>query len=235
MTADDQRSTVENRVENGNRPNVRTRTIVYVDGFNLYFGMREATGHRDLWLNVFNVAHELAQERELVGVKYFTADVSGKGPNAGKAQRQRIYLAALQEACPDLQILKGKYQVSRRRCRQCLHEWNHSEEKMTDVRIGVEIVRDAFLDRFDLAIVVSADSDLIPAVEAVQKDFGRRQNVRPRKGIIVAFPPKRQSAALKKVADAAFDISTSILRDNQLPPVVQRGQRTDLRRPEKWN
>lgn len=35
---------------------------------------------------------------------------------------------------------------------------------MTDVNIAVEMMRDAFQDRFDAALLISADSDLVASL-----------------------------------------------------------------------
>lgn len=80
------------------------------------------------------------------------------------------------------------------KCFSCGNEWLRHEEKKTDVNIAVRILDDAYDDRFDKAIVVSGDSDLVPAIQSVYTRF-------PEKRIIVAFPPKRNSAELKLVAE----------------------------------
>lgn len=49
------------------------RVIVYVDGFNLYFGMMQAGFSYCRWLNVKNLALTLLQShQQLIEVKYFT-------------------------------------------------------------------------------------------------------------------------------------------------------------------
>ena len=81
--------------------NTPVRTAIYVDGFNLYFGMRSAGLDHCRWLNVFELAGKIGLDRDVRSVHYYTADV--KGGN-GKSQRQRVYLAALAEVCPDLRM-----------------------------------------------------------------------------------------------------------------------------------
>ena len=207
------------------------RAAVYVDGFDLYFGMRAAGLHGSRWLNVFELAGKLGQDREVVSVNYYAADVKGGG---GKSQRQRVYLAALAEVCPDLRIVRGKYQERRQRCPECDNRWTTYGEKMTDVRIAVDIVTDAWSDQFDVAIVVTADSDLIPAIEAVRSKFGTDGETDQAKGAIVAFPPQRQSRGPKIAADDVFDINPSLIENSQLPPIVPREGKPPLTRPERW-
>lgn len=106
---------------------------------------------------------------------------------------------------------------------------------MTDVRIAVELLGDAFKDRFDVALVVSADSDLVPAVRAVHEGTGGDANLTGRKAVIAAFPPRRRSAQLKRECDSHFTISTSVLENNLLPEVIQRSGKSELVRPPQWN
>jgi uncharacterized LabA/DUF88 family protein len=76
-------------------------------------------------------------------------------------------------------------------------------------------------------ILVSADSDLIPAIESV-----RRVNEEVR--LIVAFPPKRQSVDLRKLADGQFAIGEDTLRAALLPPVVTAADGYQIHRPSEW-
>ena len=40
-------------------------------------------------------------------------------------------------------------------------------EKMTDVNIATHLIIDAFQDRYDMAMLISGDSDLVPPIKAV--------------------------------------------------------------------
>jgi hypothetical protein len=52
----------------------KERVAVYVDGFNLYFGIREAALDNCRWLNLRKLAENLLQHnQELVAVNYFTS------------------------------------------------------------------------------------------------------------------------------------------------------------------
>lgn len=62
------------------------RVIVYIDGFNLYFGMREAGFDHCRWLNLKKLIENLLQpNQELKEIKYFTSRVSN---NPDKQKRQ---------------------------------------------------------------------------------------------------------------------------------------------------
>ena len=53
------------------------RVMVYVDGFNLYFGMVESGLHHCKWLDINKLITScLTPNQEAVAIKYFTSRVS---------------------------------------------------------------------------------------------------------------------------------------------------------------
>ncbi len=198
------------------------RVIIYVDGFNLYFGMRSA-GIIGKWLDLRQLAENLIKsDQKVVGVKYFTSAVSG---NPAKEMRQRTYLEALKES--GVQIYYGKYTSNRMKCRYCGGSWIAYSEKMTDVNIATEILHDAYADKFDVAILVSGDSDLVPPVKQTQALF-------PKKKIVVAFPPQRKSKELTKAAKGYFTIGRSNILASQFPASITKKDGHVLRKPATW-
>ena len=84
------------------------RVAVYVDGFNLYFGLRERYGRKYLWLDLQVLAASLLRpDQSLEKVRYFTARV--RNDVAGQ-QRQSDYLDALGERSPLVEIRDGRFQ-----------------------------------------------------------------------------------------------------------------------------
>lgn len=114
-----------------------------------------------------------------------------------------------------------------RQCRRCGNTWTDYEEKMTDVNIAVQLLADAFDDRFDTALLISADSDLTTPVQQVRARF-------PAKRVIVAQPPGRNSVQLATAATAAFTISETKVRQNQLPAAVTTASGYVINRPVHW-
>lgn len=200
------------------------RVITYIDGFNLYFGLREGGFRRFLWLDLVDMSTRLLRPpQKLVQSKYFTARVASP---PDKQRRQSVYLEAL-ATLPDLQIFYGKYQLNRRQCRNCNYTDSVPSEKMTDVNIAVELLTDAFQDHFDTAMLISADSDLRGPIEAVLRLF-------PTKRVVVAFPPKRNSAELMRVASAYLHIGRAALAGSQFSDEVTKSDGYVLRRPVSW-
>ncbi|MFF2026701.1 NYN domain-containing protein [Streptomyces sp. NPDC058171] len=200
--------------------------IVYVDGFNLYHGLHEKYGRRFLWLDLEKLARTLRPRDQLVKVKYFTASVMND-PDA--LSRQDTYLQALSAYSGEtVEIVKGRYQAKRKTCRQCGGSWTHYEEKETDVNIAVSLVADVATKAATSAVIISADSDLAPAVR-------KAKSLAPGTHIMAAFPPKRFSNELKTLMPASFPIGRAKFAGTQLPDQI-----TDpvtghvLALPAKW-
>ncbi|HET9790614.1 MAG TPA: NYN domain-containing protein [Candidatus Angelobacter sp.] len=201
--------------------------MAYVDGFNLYFGLKEAAWRRFLWLNLPKLADLLIDKtyQDLLLTKYFTTRISGP---PGKKKRQSDYLEALDCHCQkSLVMFFGRYQDEPWTCARCEHTEQVSHEKKTDVNIAVEMITDAHANSFDTALLISADSDLVPAVAAVRRLF-------PEKRVVVAFPPERFSTELKGMAHASFTIGRAKFANAQLPETVIKRDGTALTRPDKW-
>ena len=95
------------------------------------------------------------------------------------------------------------------------------------MNIAVELLADAYDDKFDTAIVVSADSDLARPITTIRERF-------PGKRVVVAFPPNRASKHLRSVATSSFSIGRDVMRDSQLPENVVKRDGSVFTRPSTW-
>ena len=203
------------------------RVAVYIDGFNLYYGLRSKGWRRYYWLDLRRMAKSLLQpDQELAMVRYFTARALPEPQDPGKVLRQQTFLEAL-ETLPELYIHYGKYARKSYTCHNCGATWKTYEEKMTDVNIAVELLGDVQNKVFDRAIIVSGDSDLTGPVTAVRSRY-------PDKEVVVAFPPDRVSKQLRQVSTASYVIGRKNFRDSQLPDRVTRADGYVLTRPSSW-
>ncbi len=201
-----------------------SRVIAYIDGFNLYHGLRAAGLKDSRWLDLHGMCMSLLHpDEQLELVRYFTSWVKD---NHVKAARQAVYVDALR-ARGGIEIDFGHFLSSTVQCFECGNVWRKNEEKKTDVNVAVRLLEDASDDRFDTAIVVSGDSDLVPPVESVLRRF-------PRKRVIVAFPPRRRSSQLAQAASAADSIYPQTVRTNRLPDPVRTSGGVDLYAPSGW-
>jgi uncharacterized LabA/DUF88 family protein len=127
----------------------------------------------------------------------------------------------------DVSIYYGRYQINSFTCRNCSFVHQIPNEKMTDVNIAVELMQDAFQDRVDTALLISADSDLVGPVVAVQKLF-------PTKRVVVACPPGRSSVNLCRAAAAHFRIGRASIAKSLFPETVLTASGFALKRPASW-
>lgn len=201
----------------------KERVLVYVDGFNLYFGMLEAGLENCKWLDIRLLAQNLLkEEQEAVGIKYFTSRVSN---NPDKQKRQTTYIEALESV--DIQIFYGHYQRQSVECKRCGNIRPDYSEKMTDVNIATQILVDAYQDKYDTAMLISGDSDLVPPIRAVHENF-------PHKRVFVAFPPKRFNNSVAMVARGSMTIGRKKLTDSQFEVEVVKKDGFKLAKPSNW-
>jgi uncharacterized LabA/DUF88 family protein len=200
------------------------RVIAYVDGYNLYHGLREKGWKWFYWLNIQAMVQNLLKpNQELVSTKYFTTVVK-RPPD--KRNRQAAFLEALQ-TLSDFKIFYGHWLSNPVTCRKCGHTYEAYHEKMTDVNIAVELMSDASQNRLDMALLVSADSDLVGPVKAIGGLF-------PQKRVVIAFPPARYSSALKAVAHGYTRIARNVMSNSVFPDKVVKRDGFVLARPLEW-
>jgi len=201
------------------------KVIVYIDGFNLYHGLVDKGWRRYLWLNVQKMASSLLKfNQELVETKYFTARITVG--DAAKKQRQTTYIEAI-KTLNGLIIIEGKYHSESYLCHNCGFTHNIPSEKMTDVNIASQMIIDAVNDKLDTALLVSADADLVPAIEIIRSAYAKKR-------IVVAFPPNRYSKDLANSAQSSYFIGRMHFAKNQLEEKVTRADGFILERPKTW-
>lgn len=202
----------------------KERVISYIDGFNLYFGIKTKLPDNLLWIDVQKLTNNLLlPSQSLLHTNYFTSRISNNPP---KQARQNTYLEAI-ETLSDVDIFYGQYNYQDRTCRKCGDTYSHSSEKMTDVNIACQLLSDAFQDKFDVAFLITGDSDLVPPIELIHQFF-------PKKRVFVAFPPNRQTNRLRQVAKGSMTIGRKSLLDSQFADNVTKKDGYVLKRPISW-
>lgn len=206
-----------------------TRSLIYVDGFNLYYGALYKTA--DKWLDLGKFFQRLRQDDDIQGIRYFTALVDGPA-----AIRQREYLRAL-ETLPQVKIILGKFKKKELKCGVAgcsnagTRTFSKSEEKRTDVGIAVHLMDDVYQDKADRFVVVSGDSDLVPALIMLKARF-------PNKKVFVYVParnPTRGAAVeLRAAADKHRDLPLDLIRKCQFPASIPDGSGGTINKPSSW-
>ena len=160
---------------------------MYIDGFNFYYGLKQSPKWRKYyWLDIVKLFETFMRpNQELVAIKYFSARPS----NIEQSRRQNAFFQANNEN-PKFHLILGKYLRKEITCFKCGNIIHTHEEKETDVRIATQIVADAYEKNSDVSIIVSADSDMIPAIELV---------LQTKQKVFVYFPPNQYSSNLASI------------------------------------
>jgi 6-hydroxy-3-succinoylpyridine 3-monooxygenase len=207
------------------------RVIVYIDGFNLYYGaVRDVP--RLKWLNIERFCRNLRPADDIQLIRYFSAMVTGPTrPN------QEVYLRAL-GTLGSVKVILGRFKNKQVRCGVggCSHTaqklFQIPEEKRTDVNIAVSMVDDAYQNQCDHLVLISGDSDLVPAVAVIRERF-------PEKRVTVYIPcrnPTRGAAVeLRAVATRHRDLPLLLLERSQFPDSFPDGAGGTLTRPAAWH
>lgn len=214
------------------------RTVAYIDGYNLFYGLLKGTSYK--WLDPTRLVSALLRDdHELVSVKYFTSPVKTYPHDTSALDRQKIYIQAL-TTLPNVEVIQGFYRkdavlmpVHEEECKTCPIAKNgfvkvvKLEEKRTDVNIASSMLLDAFNNNADAFVLVSGDTDFIAPVNIIRKDF---------KKTVIVFNPRETKSWLKDYASYYRDIPRNLPAECQLPDTIPYGKRGDrfVHCPDAW-
>lgn len=220
------------------------RTSIYVDGFNLYYRMLKGTpAHK--WLNLKTLAEQvLLPANHVTKVRFFTARVSAR-VDAEAPRRQQIYFDAL-SSVPEIEIHLGNFLVSKTwaglvppdlnpekpNAKPPFMPWPSvarvfkTEEKGSDVNLATHLLFDAFKGEFDVAAVITNDTDLAEPIRVVAKEMGRT--------VGILSPVPKPSESLVRHAAFVHHIREAHLASSQFPDELTTPKGKLVQRPESW-
>lgn len=195
-------------------PGVHVKAHVYVDGFNLYYGLRKHG--RSKWLDLARLATLLLPGDNIDQIHYFTARISPRPVNPQKHLRQQAYLRALR-TLPNLTIHYGHYLSYPTRMWLATPPPGgpntiaviKTEEKGSDVNLASQLLLDAFDSAYEIAVVISNDSDLATPISIVRRRFGL--------DVGVLNPHPKPSHKLRAVASFIRPIRAGAIQRCQFP------------------
>lgn len=206
------------------------RARVYVDGFNLYYRALKGTPYR--WLNIVELAKRLLDRDDIIDhVRYFTARVKARATDPDAPRRQHIYLSTL-ATLPNVTTHYGRF-LAKTKVRPLANnprsyvEVLDSEEKGSDVNLAVHLVNDGWRRSYDVALILSQDTDLAEAMRIVKEELGLKIG-------LVSLDGKEPNANLAGVASFVRHISKSDLVASQFPNPILRPDGSELRKPATW-
>jgi len=209
---------------------MRNRSIIYIDGFNLYYGAVKNTPWK--WLDMEKYFSLLLPDDDIQIIKYFTAKILGSHKS-----NQEIYIKALL-TLNKVQVIYGLFKYKKIKCLvgNCTYQGSRSfdvpEEKRTDVNIAVHMIKDAIDDKCDRLIVISGDSDLVPAVKAVKL-------IAPNKKVIVYVPANNRvrgaANELRNSSDRHKTLPNNLLSKAQFPDQLTDFNGGIIQKPLSWS
>jgi len=207
------------------------RAIVYVDGFNLYYRALKGLGCN--WLNLQTLAGLLLPKYTIVKIRYFTALVAPSAHDRDQHLRQQTYIRAL-ETLPNIEVHYGTFMTGEKNMPDAA-EWRQgrlvqvrvikTEEKGSDVNIATHMLCDGFRDAYDVAALVSNDTDLVEPLRVIREELS--------KGVALLTPGKHPSPKLARYASTIRQIRPGVLRASLFPDVLSDVSGT-FSKPSGW-
>jgi len=212
------------------------RTAFLIDGFNLYHSVKQASKHLCLngagtrWLDIRALCSSylsaLGREYRLSEVYYFSA--LAKHLEATKPEvtlRHQKFIKCLKST--GIQVELGRFKQKDILCPYCNKRLLRHEEKETDVAISIKLLELLLLDLCDVAVLVTGDTDISPAVRTARR-------LCPTKEICFLFPYLRKNKELEKLARTCFTIKAGRYTQFQFPDHVILHDGTMIHKPGKW-
>lgn len=138
------------------------RVSVFIDGSNLYFKLRSFDVSNLSRFNYRGLIRWLVRERQIAYAGYYVGVVRAR-ENDEKGQRMRLaqrnFFNFLQSPQQGFALRKG----------YLMHSDDSYHEKGVDVQLAVDLLVGAYENSYDTAIVISSDTDLIPAMHKVKE------------------------------------------------------------------
>lgn len=184
--------------------------MVFIDGFNLYHFLNgkhyKNPDKHYKWINYRSLAKSLLPSNsEIISIKYFSAYAKW---DRGKVTRHRLFKRILED--DNIEIRMNKFQAKSKNIiiddstsskmytffgrtfpGKRIEGYTH-EEKQTDVDIGVQMYRGASKGQYDIALLISGDTDFEPVLKQIKADY-------PKKWIIVAVPNKNIPRSIREI------------------------------------
>lgn len=208
----------------------QSKVVFFIDGFNLYHALNHFAGgsdhfryHKYKWNSLRKLANCYVTKKDSIEeILYFTTIAKW---DAGKMARHKLYIRAQENE--GVKVVYGKFKRKEKKCTVCQKYFWTREEKQTDVNIAVFLFQLAIEDRYEKAIIISGDTDLIPAVNGIHSSF-------PGKEIGVVVPIGRSSEAFKQQTDFHHKMKETHLASSRFDDTITLRDSTTLTCPPNW-
>ena len=177
------------------------RVMIFIDGSNLYHGLLKNIGKTNIDLS--KLGEKLCGEnRRLIRIYYYNAPLD-LSRNKEKYKKQQKWFEKLRNA-PNISLVLVK--LIKRKRKSGKYEYFI---KGDDIHIAADMIKFAYNNAYDTAILVSGDGDFYPAIKVV-KDIGKR--------VENAYFKRSQSFLLRQKCDKSIRMDEFIKECLEQPP-----------------
>lgn len=142
----------------------KDRVAIFIDGSNLYYKLKELKIQHTTEFNYLGLCQKLARQRPIVFKGYFIGVVRVKGNDPKSLElrknQQRLF-----------SFLRNRGFIIRQG--YLLENNGKYHEKGVDVQLATDLLIGAYEDKYDVAIILSSDTDMLPAIRKI-KSLGKR-------------------------------------------------------------
>ncbi|MGH7816084.1 MAG: NYN domain-containing protein [Candidatus Binatia bacterium] len=206
------------------------RVNVYIDGFNFFYGAVKGTPYK--WLDFGKMCRLVLPNHQINKIKYFTAEVHARPHDPQQPARQQTYFRALRTTT-NLEIILGHFLISKVSMLIAGSPANapqyarvvKTEEKGSDVNLATHLLMDGFKSDYEMAVLVTNDSDLLEPIKVVRYALNLP--------VGLLNPHKRPSHALLPHATFIKQIRKGVLAASQFPATMTDKQ-GNFHKPASW-
>jgi len=174
------------------------RVAIFIDGNNFYFGLRKLYGDEKNLMNFdFKEFCDLLVSKDsLIVIFYYNAPLDIK-QDLEKYKSQQRFFDKIRKI-PKMNLILCK--LLKRKIKGTNDYYYVLKED--DLHMAVDLVKGAFKNTYDEAILVSGDGDFVPAVSAIQEEKKVVRNV---------YFKKSASSNLRQKCDKSIKLTKEIL------------------------
>lgn len=211
------------------------RIVFLVDGFNVYHSVRECLKKKEIqhgrWFDyrkyfewVVKTYPDFRPNSVVSRVRLYTALANHMDP--GVVDRHKIFLKALD--CHGVEHTLGNFKRKTLNCRAtCREKFQGHEEKETDINVALGVIEAFVRNEADCAVIVSGDTDLIPAIRTAKALF---ENIR----VGILTPAHKKNQHFRQFADFTIAIKPEHYAQFQLPPSINLPNGKIITKPPAW-
>lgn len=141
---------------------IMERISIYIDGANFFYGVKSINDfYVDEKFDFEKFSEKISKGRKLIKVYYYNASLK-QGINPEPFKRQQRLFSRLK---------KANFEVVLCRRQKTTDDDGNDKYKIKgdDIHLAVDMLKDAYENKYDIAVLISGDGDFSPLVEQIKK------------------------------------------------------------------